>query len=103
MSHLIERLIPNIDDFHTYEYHEGTRIVKSAASKRRLREFKKLKARQEAKEEKLHKEKMREKQDKEKRRVIKQLTKHQEEQERQDRYKNRRTQSNYRIKLPTSK
>jgi hypothetical protein len=90
MQHIISNLIPNTSDFDVYQECEAKRHFKSKDSKRKLKEFKKLKAKQVAKGEMHQKQKEKIKIDKEKRRDLKALTKQKEELEKLDYYKNRR-------------
>lgn len=90
MQHIISNLIPNTSDLHIYQECEAKRHFKSRDSKRKLREFKKLKAKQVAKGELHIKHKNKEKLEKDKRRELKAISKHKEELEKLDRYKNRR-------------
>ena len=90
MQQIISHLIPNTSDFHEYQDSEAKRHLKSRDSKRKLREFKKLQAKQVAKGELHIKQKNKDKRDKEKKRELKVMSKHKEELEKLDRYKNRR-------------
>lgn len=103
MAQLIEKLIPDPEHFNTYEEYEGTRMLKSSASRKRQREFKKLKAKQDAKEGKIIKDKLKDKDMKEKRRSTKELAKQKEEEDRKRKYKNRRSQNRYPMNISASK
>jgi hypothetical protein len=90
MQHIITNLIPNTNDLDVYQECEAKRHFQSKESKRKLKEFKKLKAKQVAKGELHQKQKQKIKLDKEKKRELKALSKQKEEIEKLDYYKNRR-------------
>ena len=87
---IISKLIPNHEDFHIFEEAEAKRNFKSKATKAKLREFKKLQNLQISKNNKLLKQKQKEKEEKLRRREEKALAKQIEEQEKLERYRNRR-------------
>jgi Ulp1 family protease len=90
MEGLIKNLIPNKEEFQIFEQSEAKRYLKSAETKKHLREFKKLRAKQIAKEEKLKREKLMEKEKREKKRLKKAIVKQKEEEEKNERHQNRR-------------
>lgn len=103
MEELINKLIPNIDDFHVFQDFDAKRNIKSSGAKKRIRELKRLKAKQVAKGEKLQKEKMKDKEKKEKRRFMKAYVKQQEEDEKQERNRNRRRNRSFDLPFSHSK
>jgi len=90
MQNFIPNLIQNKEDFYLYEESDAQRRLKSASSRKNMRELKKMKAKQVAKGEKLKRDKLMEKVKKEKKRHMKTLVKQKEDDETNDRHLNRR-------------
>mgnify|MGYP006879696866 CR=1 FL=1 len=90
MQEFIPNLIQNKEEFYIYEESDAQRRLKSASSRKNMRELKKLKAKQVAKGEKLKRDKLMEKEMKVKKRHMKAMVKQQVDDETNDRHLNRR-------------